>query len=283
MESYNKIASQIRRRAFFLSTPAGERFCLLTRPHGRTAGILLYLHPFAEEMNKSRRMAALAARAYAAEGWATLQIDLHGCGDSAGDFRDAEWQGWLDDVSRAVDWLRDECAGGPLALWALRGGALLAADWLRRSNEDLPLILWQPVGSGRQHLTQFLRLRAASEMLGSSRSAGILSQLREALEAGQPVEIAGYELSPGLASGLGAAELRVPVGYQSRVEILEVVGARQDALSPATSVLVRRLESAGAAVSARAVQGPGFWQTLEIETAPRLIDASLECIKSLEP
>ena len=40
---------------------------------------------WAEEMNKARRMAALQARLLAENGYAVLQIDLHGCGDSSGD------------------------------------------------------------------------------------------------------------------------------------------------------------------------------------------------------
>ena len=78
--------------AFFLPAGREQRFCIL---HGAESGIpvrgaLVYVHPFAEEMNKARRMAALQARAMAAAGYAVLQIDLYGCGDSAGDCRLAE-------------------------------------------------------------------------------------------------------------------------------------------------------------------------------------------------
>jgi alpha/beta superfamily hydrolase len=40
----------------------------------------------AEELNKSRHVAAAQARAFAAAGYSVLQIDLYGCGDSSGDF-----------------------------------------------------------------------------------------------------------------------------------------------------------------------------------------------------
>src|SRR5690606_27532247 len=92
----------LRRRVFHLDTGRGKRFALLTSPAASAPiGGLLFLHPFAEEMNKSRRMVALAARAFASAGWAVLQVDLAGCGDSEGDFADADWQTWLDDVSHA--------------------------------------------------------------------------------------------------------------------------------------------------------------------------------------
>ena len=55
--------------AFFLPAPDGQRFCI--HHPGRAAdarGALLYLHPFAEEMHKSRRMGALQSRALADAG-----------------------------------------------------------------------------------------------------------------------------------------------------------------------------------------------------------------------
>ena len=79
-------------------------------PRGR----LLYLHPFAEEMNKSRRMAALACRALAAAGFAVLQIDLRGCGDSSADFGDASWADWQADVRVGMAELDRRAPGVPL-------------------------------------------------------------------------------------------------------------------------------------------------------------------------
>src|SRR5687768_8838655 len=82
----------MRTEAMFLSAPhGGRRFCLLHMPSRPARALVVYVHPFAEEMNKSRRMAALQARALAASGHAVLQIDLLGCGDSSGDFGDASW------------------------------------------------------------------------------------------------------------------------------------------------------------------------------------------------
>ena len=42
------------------SVDGGQRFCLFHEAHDQPSrGLILYVHPFAEEMNKSRRMAAL--------------------------------------------------------------------------------------------------------------------------------------------------------------------------------------------------------------------------------
>ena len=77
-------------KAFFLPTRHGHCFCLFHEPQGNTRrGSILYLHPFAEELNTSRRIVAHQARNLARLGYGVLQIDLLGCGDSAGNFEDA--------------------------------------------------------------------------------------------------------------------------------------------------------------------------------------------------
>lgn len=114
--------------AFFLPVGSGQRFAIFHPAQGGTArGLVAYVHPFAEEMNKSRRMAALQAKALAAHGYAVLQLDLLGCGDSSGDFGDASWQAWVDDVVLACQWLRRQgdapcgCGGcAPVACWQPR-------------------------------------------------------------------------------------------------------------------------------------------------------------------
>src|SRR5882672_8203208 len=74
------------------------------RPTHSPRGAVLYVHPFAEEMNKSRRMAALQSRALSAAGFAVLQLDLFGCGDSSGEFGDATWDDWVADIVEAAGW-----------------------------------------------------------------------------------------------------------------------------------------------------------------------------------
>ena len=68
---------------FSLDVSGRSRFCLYHPPRRVDAvarGAIVYIHPFAEEMNFSRRMVALQARMLAAQGYAVLQIDLSGCG-----------------------------------------------------------------------------------------------------------------------------------------------------------------------------------------------------------
>jgi len=273
----------VRREAFFLDAPGGPRFCLVTRPVAAPVGALLFVPPFAEELNKSRRMAALGTRAFAERGWTVLQMDGFGCGDSAGDFSDVGWHDWVEDVARGWAWLRADSerhgTTGPSVLWSLRGGSLVAADWLRASGETPPLLMWQPVTNGKQHLTQFLRLKAANGMLAESGGAAAMADIRSALQRGETIEVAGYGLSPALAAGMDAAGLQLRAAYPSPVAMLEVDNAGRLEPSPALAPLVAKWAAAGVPVSAECVAGPAFWQTQEIETAPMLVERSVAVLE----
>ena len=265
--------------AFFLAaeTPAGgQRFCLLHSPErGLAHGAIVYVHPFAEEMNKSRRMAALQSRAFAAAGYAVLQIDLIGCGDSSGDFEDATWSAWVDDVVQASHWLRARTQG-PLWLWGLRAGCLLASEAAERIGPPLHLLFWQPTPAGSAVLQQFLRLRTAGDLLAGNAGGGTAA-LHSRLAAGDPVDVAGYRLAPGLALGLERAEL-APSAAVDRLDWLELSTRVPAQPLPASARSIERWQQAACQVRVKVVDGPSFWQTSEIELAPSLLAASVAAL-----
>ena len=275
-----------RALAFFLqvgqaqgAAPADQRLCVFHRANGVPRGRIVYVHPLAEEMHKSRRMAALQARQLAAAGFSVLQIDLLGCGDSSGDFGDASWQAWLDDVIRASDWLRavDAAhAAAPLWLWGLRAGCLLAAEAVAEIEEPANLCLWQAPAAGKTLLQQFLRLKLAAEMQGGGSNKGLMEQMRQQLAAGESVEIAGYALAPALAQGLEAARLRPPAApHAGRLEWLDIDSREDASLSPMAAQVLSEWTAAGWTVRSQVLRGPAFWQTTEIEDAPALLAATL--------
>lgn len=270
------------REALFAATPSGERFCLVTRPVGPVKGTVLFAPPFAEELNKSRRMVALAARAFAAEGWAVLQIDLLGCGDSAGDFGQSSWRAWIDDLWFGWRFLRERYGHDlPGLVWSLRCGSLLVSDWLAESGLSPHWLMWQPVTNGKQHLTQFLRLSVANEMLADGDARTAMKRIRSRLEQAESVEIAGYDVSPGLASAMDAASLRVPTAYVGRVAVMEMSSAEPVTISPATTTAAAKWAESGVYVESHAVRGPAFWQTQEIDVAPALLESSVRFVRDL--
>ena len=114
---------------YVLAGTAGSLFALHFAAAGASRRAVLVLPPFAEELNKSRRMLALAARALQGAGIDVLLIDLYGTGDSGGDFGDATLAIWRDDLRRGAAWLAERGVAR-LDVLAVRGGALLL-DGLR--------------------------------------------------------------------------------------------------------------------------------------------------------
>jgi exosortase A-associated hydrolase 2 len=278
-------------KAFYLPAepPAqdGQRFCLFYPAQGGAIrGLVLYIHPWAEEMNKSRRMAALQARALAQAGYSVLQIDLLGCGDSSGDFGDATWQSWVSDVVQGCHWLRNQSneydASGsnpPLWLWGLRAGCLLAVEAASQLREARNFLFWQPPAAGKPLLQQFMRLKLAGDILGGQ-AKGVMESLRQQLADGLPVEIAGYMLSPGLAIGLEIATLAPPANAApaQRLEWFELSTRQDAALSPVSASTLAQWQRAGINTTSHLVRGPAFWQTTEIEEAPALIAATVAAL-----
>lgn len=262
---------------FFLDAPtSGQRFCVHHAAQGENKrGQVLYLHPFAEEMNKSRRMAALQARALARAGFEVLQIDLLGCGDSSGDFGDATWEAWVDDALQGCRWLQRQPGPAPLWLWGLRAGCLVAAEALRRLDAPANLLLVQPPPSGKTLLQQFLRVKLAGE-LQDGRTKGLMAELRAVLSRGESVEIAGYATGAALALGLEAATLMPPrPAYAGARLVWLELNARPDAAwTPVALQTQQRWRDAGYSVDAELIDGPAFWQTTEIEEAPALVEAN---------
>lgn len=267
------------------SAPHTQRYAVWHAPDVLPSALVVYVHPFAEEMNKARRMAAMQSRALADSGLAVLQMDLLGCGDSAGDFGDASWDAWVADVQAACvlarelfgrDWPRAACP--PMWLWGLRAGSLLACAASAGMPETINLLFWQPTPVGKAVLQQFLRLKVAAAM-GQAEGKSVSEQLRADLSAQRHVEVAGYRLGPRLASGLERAVLEPPV-LAGRLLWMET-SARDDlSLLPASQGVIARWKAAGLHVQSHVAAGPAFWNTVEIEDAPALLSATTEFMTS---
>ena len=245
-------------------------------------GSVLYIHPFAEEMNKSRRMAALQARALAQAGYAVLQLDLLGCGDSSGDFGDASWQDWVGDVVQGSRWLLSQQRGDSasqdnpgLWLWGLRAGCLLATQAARQLDVPCHFLFWQPPATGKPLWQQFLRLKVAGDMLGGG-AKGAMEAMRQQLANGTQVEVVGYQISPGLAFGLEEATLIPPTDIHGDARVIWLeMSTRADAEpSPVSANTISTWQQSGFEVARHVAIGPAFWQTTEIEDAPALIAAT---------
>ncbi|KQP23141.1 hydrolase 2, exosortase A system-associated [Pseudorhodoferax sp. Leaf267] len=261
--------------------PTGERFCIRHPAQGEAQAFVLYIHPFAEELNRSRRMAALQSRRLAAAGFEVWQVDLFGCGDSPGDFGAAGWDAWLDDVRTAARRLAVRAAGKPVWLWGLRLGCILAAEAAEALDGPLNFLLWQPLLSGHAQMQQLLRLVSAGELL-ARQSAGEAALLRQRVAQGEAVEIGGYAIAAPLLQGLKPARLKAPASAaRGRTVWLEVTNPEAVAsMSPVVIQACQGWIEAGTALQYQKVAGPAFWQLAECEDATELLDATVAALRA---
>lgn len=267
--------------AFFLAANPGQRFCLFFPPAGPCLGAVLYVPPFGDEMNKSRRMAALTARALAARGFGVLLLDLHGTGDSSGEFADARWDGWQADLAAGCAWLKARL-GVPVSLLGLRLGALLALDYAKNAPHPIArLVLWQPVSSGSMFLTQFLRLLMANAMLAENGEKGSsTAQLRAALLGGEILEVAGYEIAPELAQALDAMDAARLAPAACPVHWFETASPADRPVTPVLERLMGAWRAEGVQLHLHRLACTSFWGTQEIAESPELVQATAEVFGS---
>lgn len=267
--------SRGRLEACFIEGRRGRLFALLRGPASHAAPVVLVAPPFGDEMNKSRKMVTDLAEGLSARGIATLVVDPYGTGDSEGEFRDADWNGWVEDLHAAVAW----AGAGGLRLHGLLGirlGALLAAAVAAGLPQPVTrTVLWQPLVDGQRFVTQFLRLRVAASLMEDRKET--VGVLRERSRAGETLEVAGYELSPALLAQLDALQLDADAAAAlGGLTWLEVVRAEGDGLPAASQAAVDSLRPRLARVAAGTAIGEPFWTSTEIVRIPALVGRTVQ-------
>lgn len=264
----------------FLELNGHRLFALQILPVGPAKGLVLYLPPFAEEMNRCRSHVAATARALAQVGYRCLLLDPYGSGDSEGRISDIDWEGWLDDAAAAAGWLVGQ-AELPLTVWGLRTGALLAAELALRGTPAVSrLLFWQPVLDGNLFITQHLRLRIASQLVHETERE-TTDAIRRRLAAGEEVEVAGYPLPGRMAEALSKRRMAGLEGLaRLPIDWIEIVSKPDQAMALPSRKLVDALVAGGGRVQAQTVACPPIWQLYEREDAPQLPATTLRMMEA---
>lgn len=215
-------------------------------------------------------MAALQAREFAEMGFAVLMVDLFGCGDSEGEFAEATWAGWLNDIGVAAASLESRTGTAPY-LWGLRLGASLVLEYSLQNSRAPALLLWQPVLHGENFLTQFLRLKVASAMLSEKGDQKSTQQLKELLLAGETVEVAGYGLSSAMTARISQFSGATITTPSYPIYWAEIIADNQREISPSVNKVHEAWHARNSKVQLAPAVGEPFWSTPEITECPELI------------
>jgi exosortase A-associated hydrolase 2 len=264
----------------FVSGSMGRLFALYIQARGARQRGVLMLPPFAEEMNRSRRMLRLQAAALAGHGIATLLLDPFGTGDSAGDFADARWETWIADVRIGADVL---LARGveQLGLLGLRLGATLgAAAAPVLPHTCFATVFWQAVVHGDAYLDEVLRRRTLPGALNDG-AAITINEMRATLRAGKPVEVAGYEIVPEMAAAFEGLDLfAMAHPALGSTKWFELVPDTRLPLSRAGTECIETWRDIGFDITGRTIAGPMFWSGQGNAISDELIAATCAAFES---
>jgi len=254
-------------KARFLNGSQGALFAVDRRParDGPGKAPAIILAPFAEEMNRARRFMTVLAERLASDGRHACILDVYGTGDSAGEFAQASWDGWIEDVRRGCRALAEEHKRLPWII-GIRTGALLAREAAEGEDSAGGVVFLQPVTNGKRFLQQILRTRIAANMRRGVRET--TTDLTDRLAAGECLTVGGYSLPATVALPLAeraVREMRPPSCRVLWYEIAQTAEGMEDRR-------VRPPDTWQARIAAdRVIIGDPFWQIEEPPAVPQTV------------
>ena len=240
----------------------GNLFVVEFVPGENSKGLVVFLPPIGEEMNRCRKLMSDQARTLARNGYQCWVLDYFGTGDSEGAFDEAEWATWLADIECVLEGAPSDL---PIILWGIRAGALVALEYMAANaqrNLD-KAILFQPVASGSKYVTQMLRQRSAY-LVSNELPQESAADMKARIEEGQSLEIGGYIYGGSLLQSLRKISID-KINHRGGCELvwMENVAAMEDTITPAGAKAVATLEAAGFSVAVKPFCDPPIWQLHE--------------------
>lgn len=178
--------------------------------------------PFGQEAIRTHRLLRVVAQRLARRGHHVLRFDPYGSGDSAGEDKDVDLEGWADDIRCADRELRARSGCEATVWFGLRlGGA--AALRAARDSQAPParVVVHEAVVHGRRYLRQLRRRHRTALAAAWS--------VRTPAAAGQRLhgELIGFELSSRLAEQVAALSIRSWAWPESAGEVTVIGDAAE--------------------------------------------------------
>jgi len=155
----------------------------------RKVGVVL-CYPIINEYLRSHRAIVRLATQLASEGFHVLRFDYFGCGDSYGEDDDGSLHEWTENLSTAIDELKNGCDASHLCLIGLRMGASLALLAAEKRDDIDTMVLWEPIVNGEEYVREIKRLHLESAVI-----EGFPQAVKGQADASQHLEILGFRIT----------------------------------------------------------------------------------------
>ncbi len=162
----------------------------------RPGRFVILVPPFAEELNRSKRMYVLLARLLAKSGFHTIHFDYSGTGDSLGEWGQFDYSDWLGNLRDVYESIDEEAL--EVSFVALRFGALVLADAFGQGMiRSQKCILWDPIESGDSLVRQLVRMKIAAAMTENAKKI-TSKEVLDLIENSGYLESGGYRINKKL-------------------------------------------------------------------------------------
>ena len=239
---------------------------------GHTQAVI-FVPPFAEEMNRSKRMYVLCARLLADAGIHSICFDFAGTGDSSGEwgeFNYAAWENNLVDVYRLAQKFSSK-----ISLVCLRDSALISLNLIKQSEIQIDrCVLWDPVDNGEALVRQLIRMKIAAAMAGDLKKITTQEVLDEIEQSGF-LEVGGYHVSSVLLETIKSKKINdyIEAALTSTDLHWMTTGKSSNNSKPQLPVCLSKSnidEHLLARLNLHAVNDVKFWMQQEVTISPIL-------------
>jgi len=153
-------------------------------------------YPVGQEYIRSHRAFYQLAVRLARAGFHVLRFDYYGCGDSEGDFEDANFSQWTEDIVDAVAEIRRKSGWQKVCLIGMRLGATLSMMAAANQQNIEGLILWEPIVDGKKYLEELAAMHKS--YVGHYK----LENKKGISSMGIPAEVIGFPMTTRLVEDL---------------------------------------------------------------------------------
>ncbi len=236
--------------------------------------VVILVPPFAEEMNRSKRMFVLCAQKLSEIGLNVICFDYAGTGDSEGEWGDFSYADWYQNFLDVYNYSQTK-GFQSVDIISLRFGSLLSADAI--VNECIAInncIFWDPVEKGESFIRQLIRTKIAAEMSLAENKSEKYNYLNELDQHGY-IEIAGYKLTEELIESIKSLKLS---DYLEELTKMSVVHWMQLGLNLAKPRCLN--ENILQTLSFKSVEDIRFWMQQEVTISQDLIDETCRILEN---
>lgn len=238
-------------------------------PSAASDQLIVCIQPFAEELNRCRRVFAQTAQRLANNGFHVWMPDFYGTGDSDGDFADIDFELWLKDLSSILI----SSNFHNISFISCRFGVQLLSAFLKENyNFNVErIVLWQPQWDIALFWKQQWRLSVLSGINNESKTS--IPALRQ-LELSGFVDIQGYQIPFGFNQYTSA--LNENLSGFSRCPILWIECQASELLSQSVSARLNVLQHLSCHnVDFVTLPVSAFWLTQEPLEIEPLVDITV--------